>query len=116
MLRGPSASKIRRCRATLMLGASLLVPWRHLAFSQEAPSEAKKAAEPFAFADFTWLNGNSRTRESVLETKAFTGEFRVDTSVIYDFNHPQDHTLVGTSESGRTNEIQVQQLGLGGDF
>jgi hypothetical protein len=40
----------------------------------------------------------------------------VDTSLIYDFNHPQDHTLVGTSESGRTGEIQVQQLGLGGDF
>ncbi|HEY2362537.1 MAG TPA: outer membrane beta-barrel protein [Candidatus Angelobacter sp.] len=31
-------------------------------------------------------------------------------------NHPQDHTLSGTSESGRTGEFQVQQLGVGGDF
>ena len=76
----------------------------------------KAPAEPFAFADFTWLNGNSRTHESPLDTKAFTGEFRADTSYIYDFNHPADHTLAGTSESGRTGEFQVQQLGVGGDF
>src|SRR5690349_952941 len=39
--------------------------------------QAKKAVkeEPFAFADFTWLNGTSRTKESPLESKVFTGEF-----------------------------------------
>lgn len=81
----------------------------------DPPAEHKKP-EPFEFADFTWLNGNSRQKYSVLDSKVFTGEFRVDTSYIYDFNHPQDHTLGGTSESGRTNEVQVQQLGIGGDF
>ena len=86
------------------------------ALSQTEKPEKKKAAEPFAFADFTWLNGNSRTKESPLDTKVFTGEFRADTSYIYDFNHPQDHTLGGTTESGRTGEVQVQQLGIGGDF
>jgi hypothetical protein len=74
------------------------------------------AEAPFAFADFTWLNGNSRTKESPLDSKVFTGEFRADISYIYDLNHPQDHTLSGTSESGRTGEFQVQQLGVGGDF
>jgi hypothetical protein len=89
----------------------------------EQPSVAAQAvlppgkhSEPFAFADFTWLNGNSRTSESPLDTKVFTGEFRADTSYIYDFNHPADHTLGGTTESGRTGEVQVQQLGIGGDF
>jgi len=71
---------------------------------------------PFASADFTWLNGNSRQHASVLDSKYFTGEFRIDVSYIGDFNRPADHTLVGTSESGRTGEIQVQQLGIGGDF
>ena len=52
-------------------------------------------AEPFGFADFTWLNGNPRTRESPLGGKVFTGEFRVDTSYIFDFAHPADHTLGG---------------------
>jgi hypothetical protein len=35
---------------------------------------------------------------------------------IGSFNHPGDHTLVGTSEAGRTSEVQLQQLGIGGDF
>jgi len=73
--------------------------------SSAAPVEAEA---PFAFADFTWLNGNSRTKESPLDSKVFTGEFRADVSYIYDLNHPQDHKLSGTSESGRTGEFQVQ--------
>jgi hypothetical protein len=77
---------------------------------------AVQAQAPFAFADFTWLNGNSRQHTSVLDTKYFTGEFRVDATYIYDFHGPRDHTLVVTSESGRTSELQVQQLGVGGDF
>lgn len=86
-----------------------------------APAQAEKQAppkpaDPFAFADFTWLNGNPRTKDSPLDSKVVTGEFRVDTSYIYDFNHPKDDTLVGSSESGRTGEFQVQQLGIGGDF
>ena len=71
---------------------------------------------PFSHGDFTWLNGNSRQHTAVLDSKYVTGEFRVDVSYIFDFNQPADHTLVGTSESGRTSETQVQQLGLGGDF
>ena len=74
------------------------------------------AAEPFAFGDFTWLNGNSRQKTSVLEFKNFTGEVLADTNYIYDFNHPKDHTLVGSTSAGRTNEFEVQQLGVGGDF
>lgn len=74
------------------------------------------AEAPFSRADWTWLNGNSRQRTSVLDSKYFTGEFRADITYIGDFNHPRDHTLVGTSESGRTGEVQVQQLGVGGDF
>ena len=40
----------------------------------------KPASAPFAFADFTWLNGNSRQHESVLDSKYVTGEFRIDVS------------------------------------
>src|SRR5690242_16958361 len=106
-------------RSTLVsLGvvASLFTPAAGLVQAPPADSTRPKAKVPFAFADFTWLNGNSRQSESVLDSKYFTGEFRLDASYIYDFTHPSDHTLVGTSESGRTAEIQVQQLGIGGDF
>ena len=87
--------------------------------STTTPANAATPAPPkvpFAFASFTWLNGNSRQDSSVLDTKYFTGEFRADVAMIEQFNHPSDHTLVGTTESGRTSEIQVQQLGIGGDF
>jgi hypothetical protein len=77
---------------------------------------APVAAPPFSRHDWTWLNGNSRQKESVLDSKYVTGEFRADVTYIGDFNHPKDHTLAGTSESGRTSEVQVQQLGIGGDF
>jgi hypothetical protein len=81
-----------------------------------AADTAWKKPDPFAFADFTWLNGNARTKDSPLTAATVTGEFRADIGYIADFNHPKDHTLVGTTESGRTNEIQVQHLGIGGDF
>lgn len=81
-----------------------------------APAPSAPAKAPFAFANFTWLQGNPRQDSSVLDSKYFTGEFRLDASYIGSFNRPKDHTLVGTSESGRTGEIQVQQLGIGGDF
>ena len=80
------------------------------------PADTAPAKAPFAFADFTWVQGNPRQNVAVLDSKYFTGEFRLDASYIGDFNHPSDHTLVGTSESGRTGEVQVQQLGVGGDF
>jgi hypothetical protein len=70
------------------------------------------AKQPFAFASFTWLNGNSRQDSSVLDTKYFTGEFRADITMIEQCNHPSDHTLVGTSESGRTSgqEARFEEL------
>src|SRR5712692_1438285 len=78
--------------------------------------EAAKKPEPFAFADFTWLTGNPRTKEAPLDTKAFTGEFRVDTNFTYSFNKPSDNTISGSSEIFSSGEVQLTQLGIGGDF
>ena len=73
-------------------------------------------AQPFAFADFTWLNGNPRTKEVPLDTKFFTPEIRADVDYVYDFAHPKDDTIGGSSEVFRSNEVHVTQLGVGGDF
>jgi hypothetical protein len=73
-------------------------------------------AEPFGFADFTWLNGNARTKESPMDTKFFTPEIRADVDYNYSFNHPKDDTIGGSSEVFRHGEVQVTQLGVGGDF
>ena len=83
----------------------------------QTPAQTKPAkAEPFAFADWTWLNGNARTKESPMDTKFFTPEIRADVDYIVDFNHPQDDTIGGSSEVFRSNELHVTQLGVGGDF
>src|SRR5690348_5551157 len=82
---------------------------------QDARGKPAKA-EPFAFADFTWLNGNARTKESPMDTKFFTPEIRADMDYNYSFNHPKDDTISGSSEVFRHGEVQVTQLGMGGDF
>jgi Putative beta-barrel porin-2, OmpL-like. bbp2 len=91
----------------------------------QAPEAAPPAAPaapavdndtPFAFGDFTWMLSNPRNHDSVLDGKYFSGEFRVDTNYIYDYNHPIDHTLIGTTEGERTGEFIIQALGIGGDF
>lgn len=81
-----------------------------------ANPEKKKAAEPFAFADFTWLTGNSRQKDFPLDSKVFTGELRVDVDYVHDFAHPKDNTISGSSEVFRSGEFQLTQFGIGGDF
>jgi hypothetical protein len=72
--------------------------------------------EPFSDADWTWLNGSPRTKEIFWDSKFFTPEIRVDTNYVADFNHPTDHTIGGSSELFRSGEVQLEQLGVGGDF
>jgi putative OmpL-like beta-barrel porin-2 len=71
---------------------------------------------PFAYADFTWMNSVPRNQDEVLDGKYFSGEFRVDTNYMYDYEHPIDHTLIGTTEGERTGEFIIQALNIGGDF
>ncbi|HME01003.1 MAG TPA: TonB-dependent receptor [Terriglobia bacterium] len=71
---------------------------------------------PFAYADFTWMNGTSRNKDTVLDTKFFTPEVRFDTHYMEDFNQPHDHTMGGATESFRSGEVQVEQVSVGGDF
>jgi hypothetical protein len=71
---------------------------------------------PFAYGDFTWLNGTPRNKDTVLDTKFFTPEIRFDTNFVVDTNQPKDHTLGGSTEEFRQGEIQVEQISFGGDF
>jgi hypothetical protein len=71
---------------------------------------------PFAYGDFTWLNGSPRNHDTVLDTKFFTPEVRFDSHFMEDFNQPIDHTIVGATESFRSGEVQIEQASVGGDF
>jgi len=76
----------------------------------------KTKIDPFSDWDWTWLNGNPRTKEAAFDSKFFTPEIRADVSYTYDFNKPKDNSMGGSSEIFRSNEIQLEQLGVGGDF
>ena len=84
--------------------------------SEPAPVAKPGKEEPFAFADWTWLNGNARTKQPAFDSKFFTPEIRADVDYVYDFNHPKDDTIGGSSEVFRSDEVHVTQLGVGGDF
>jgi len=84
---------------------------------QEAtPPEKAKPTEPFAYADWTWLNGTPRNKDAVWDSKFFTPEVRFDTNYVSSFNHPRDDSLGGSTEIFRSNEVQVEQISFGGDF
>jgi hypothetical protein len=97
--------------------SSSVAPISAAAPPAQAPAEAKVAKiEPFSDADWTWLNGNPRTKEIFWDSKFFTPEIRADAVYVYDFNHPTDHSMGGSSELFRSQELQLTQLGVGGDF
>jgi hypothetical protein len=81
-----------------------------------ASAAAAQPTAPFAYADWTWLNGNARNKDEVWDSKYFTPEFRVDSNYIEDYNQPKDHTMGGSTESFRNGEVQVEQLSFGGDL
>ena len=83
---------------------------------QVGDSTVTPPSEPFAWGDFTWLNGNSRQHVALLDSKYFTGEFLLDMNYTASSNHPVDHTVVGSTALARDNEFEVSVAALGGDF
>jgi Putative beta-barrel porin-2, OmpL-like. bbp2/Carboxypeptidase regulatory-like domain len=71
---------------------------------------------PFAVGYLGWMNGTSRENSPIFDTKLFTPEVRFDVNYLQDFNHPVDHTIVGSTEEFRSGEFQIEQVSLGGDF
>ena len=82
----------------------------------DIPAEVTTKSTPFGWADWTWLNGNPRTKDSPMATKYFTPEFRADTHYMLSYNHPKDDTMGGSTESYRSDEVQLEQLSFGGDL
>ena len=79
--------------------------------SSTAAAAKNEKIAPFSDWDWTWLNGNPRTKDAAFDSKFFTPEIRADVSYTYDFNKPKDNSISGSSEIFRSNEIQLEQLG-----
>jgi len=95
--------------STILLATSVLA-------AEEKKAEEAKPADPFAFADFSWVPGNYAPAESKMATKYFTPELRLDAAYHYEFSNPKDDTISGSSEVFRHREFQLTQIGVGGDF
>jgi hypothetical protein len=96
-----------------------LMPSSTESASPELPAidaEVTTKSAPFSYADWSWLNGNARTKDTPLATKYFAPEFRADVNYILDFNHPKDDSMGGSTESFRSDEVQIEQLSFGGDL
>jgi len=73
-------------------------------------------AAPFGFADWGWVNGQSRQVDFPMAGKVLSPMFAIDVGYNYDFSNPIDHTIVGSTSAGRSNELQIMHLGLGTDL
>jgi hypothetical protein len=101
--------------ATAGAAAGAQEPTLDAGASAPAPGTPEPAA-PFAFADFSWMPGNAGASDHPLSFGPFTGELRVDVDYNHALSNPADDTISGSSEVFRSNEIQLTQLGVGGDF
>ena len=81
----------------------------------EISAERLTKSTPFP-GDWTWLNNNGHQVDSPMATKYFTPEFRADANYTIDYNHPEDDTLGGSTETFRSDEWQLEQISLGGDI
>jgi hypothetical protein len=111
-----------------LIASATLAP--HAALAQTSPAQtppaqpAQPAVDPLDYApavtpfseDFSWAPASYAPASPTLRSGAFTAELRVDVPFHYSFNNPADNTLGGSSEVFRHNELQLTQLGLGGDF
>jgi hypothetical protein len=116
---GPVADPQVQGKGTTPPKAAPVAPPTHIlpeALEAPEPVQGVDTFTPFAYADFTWLNGTPRNKDAVLDTKFFTPEVRFDTHFMEDFNQPIDHTMGGATESFRSGEFQLEQISVGGDF
>jgi hypothetical protein len=82
---------------------------------ESAPAQTPTSSEPFAWGDFTWLNGGSRQTTRLLDSKYFTPQIDIDSNYTFSFNQPIDNTIVGSTATARHNELSLAFLGVGGD-
>jgi hypothetical protein len=81
----------------------------------EITAETTTKEAPFP-GDWTWLNSGGHNVDSPMATKYFTPEIRFDANYILDYNHPEDDSMGGSTEMFRSDEWQLEQVSVGGDF
>src|SRR5690349_1969546 len=101
----------------LLVAFSQLMVFKSVAQQETKPDTVSNSkSEPFAFGDFTWLNGNDRRHKFLLDGKYFTGNFMLDVNYTASNHHPIDNTVVGSTALARNNEFELSFASIGGEF
>jgi hypothetical protein len=98
----------------LLLFCTLFVS--QLMAQTQTDSTTAPASEPFAWGDFSWVQGNNRQKKALLSGQYFTGGMTLDCNYNYSFNRPIDHTNAGSTATFRSNEFNISYIEAGGDF
>lgn len=80
-----------------------------------APPDSGEPPVPFAFGDFTWMNGADRRHKPLVDTDYITPIFLADVNYTHSFNRPIDHTVVGSTALFRNDEVALTDIGLGAE-
>ena len=87
------------------------------ALQEPEPGPENDTQTPWANVGYVgWMNGTSREKSPIFDTKFFTPEIRLDINYLQSLNRPSDHTIDGSTEEFRSGEFQIEQVSLGGDF
>jgi hypothetical protein len=98
-------------------GVRAAIPTVPEALQGPDPSPEVDTQTPWANVGYVgWMNGTSREKAPIFDTKFFTPEIRLDVNYLQSLNHPVDHTIVGSTEEFRSGEFQIEQVSFGGDF
>ncbi len=85
--------------------------------AHESAQTVTASAEPFAWGDFTWMNGQSKQKSFPLSlSQYFAASAYLDMYYAYSSNAPLDDTLTGTASVARHNEFQINLVSFGFDF
>jgi hypothetical protein len=100
-----------------VMAAAPVVPTVPEALQAPDPAPEHDTVTPLAnVGDIGWMNGTTRGKGPVFDTKFFTPEIRLDVNYLQSGNHPIDHTVDGSTEVFRSSEFQIEQVSFGGDF
>jgi hypothetical protein len=115
---GPALATVgKEAAGKVSAPAAPAVPSVPEALQAPEPGPEVDTQTPFANDGYIgWMNGTSREKAPIFDTKFFTPEIRLDVNYLQSSNHPIDHTISGSTEEFRSGEFQIEQVSFGGDF
>lgn len=114
---GPALAAVAAKAAHPVPAAAPAVPTIPEALQAPEPAPENDTVTPLAnVGDIGWMNGTTREKSPIFDTKFFTPEVRLDVNYLQSLNHPIDHTIDGSTEEFRSSEFQLEQVSFGGDF